>query len=302
MRPPLSPPEILDFPLSDGYVARGRLWRAPSPTRPAAAPRIGIIYLHGIQSHGGWYERSAALIANVADAVVLMPDRRGSGLNSAARGDTPGWRRWIADIDDHANWLREEDGIECVALVGVSWGGKPASGWALENPQRTAGLLLIAPGVFPQVDVRFSQKIGVGVSLLTDPQRQFPIPLSDPALFTDNPVGRTFIRDDPLKLSSVTARFMFESTRLDRMLIRAAAGSLHAPATLLLAERDRIIRNEPTARWLRRLAARSPAITTIAQGGHTLEFEPGEQPGSRGAIFEQVVREWAQSFRATSAL
>ncbi len=55
--------------------------------------------------------------------------------------------------------------------------------------------------------------------------------------------------------------------------MRAARGTLPVQTTLVLAGRERIIRNTPTLAWLTKLAARPPAIHTFADAAHTLEFE-----------------------------
>ena len=171
--------------MSDGCVLHGRVW----PTR-AANPAIGCLYIHGIQSHGGWFEWSASLLAERLGP-VLLADRRGSGLNQAARGDTPGVDRWLRDLDELADWAGVELGVRRFAVVGVSWGGKLAALWAHRRSQLIERLLLIAPGIFPRVDLSTSAKLRVGWALISDPQRQFEIPLSDPALFTDSARARS---------------------------------------------------------------------------------------------------------------
>ena len=267
--------------MSDGYVIHGRLWPPPADARPAAA----FIYVHGVQSHGGWFEWSAALLAQTGNP-VLLPDRRGSGLNRQSPGDTPAAQRWLADIDELAAWLETRYGIERFGVVGVSWGGKLAVAWALRNNERVERLLLVAPGVFPAVDLGIIGRSRVGWSLLFGGRRRFPIPLDDPRLFTDNPAGQAFINDDPLKLTHATARFLYQSSKLDRQLAKAATGSLRVPVALALAARDRIIRNSPTEQWLRRLAAQ-PVSVRVFPAAHTLEFEESV------ATFEGFIRQWA---------
>jgi len=252
--------------MSDGYVLRGRLWTPERDRRPHA-----IIYLHGIQSHGGWFEWSAALLAEHGCAVVL-PDRRGSGMNEAQRGDTPSWQRWLLDIDELAGWTQAELGAENLDLVGISWGGKPALAWALRQPQRVRRLLLVGPGLFPAVDLGVRERFRIARSLLSGGKRSFAIPLNDPELFTDNPVGQHFIADDPLRLTQVTARFLWHSRRLDRHLLATADGALRSETTLVLAGRDRIIRNLPTEAWLRRVAGEQARVVEFAEAAHTLEF------------------------------
>ncbi len=251
--------------MSDGYVVAGRVW---PPRR--RRPRRSILYLHGIQSHGGWFEHSASLLAEAGDAVIL-PDRRGSGLNKAARGDTPSMQRWLDDLDEIAAWAAGRFGPPRTDVVGVSWGGKLAAAWALRRPEQVVQLLLIAPGLYPKVDVGMRTRLAIGRCVVTRPRRRFEIPLSDPALFTDNPAGRAFIRDDPLKLSRATARFFWHSRKLDRLLLRAGHARLRTDATLLLAADDRIIRQQPTKNWFERATGGAGRVLVLP-GTHTLEF------------------------------
>jgi alpha-beta hydrolase superfamily lysophospholipase len=260
--------------MSDGYPIRGRLWPGDGTCDTA------VIYLHGIQSHGGWYEWSGSLLAG-GGMTVLMPDRRGSGLNGEARGDVANARRWLEDLEELADWLatagteaRPTGGaIRRVALVGVSWGGKLAAAWAHERPERAAGMLLIAPGLFPRVDLRMSKKFAVAWSVMTSPTELYDIPLADSTLFTGNPAGVRFIDSDPLQLRQVTARFLRCSAQLDRRLVRLGRGAIQADAEMVLSGQDRIIRSASTQRWLSRVCARPPTVETLALASHTIEFE-----------------------------
>lgn len=286
MRPPIKPPEPQIWLMSDGYAVHGRVW--PATTR---APTHAVIYLHGIQSHGGWFEWSASLLAE-RGTPVLLPDRRGSGLNHAARGDTPSAQRWLLDIDELAAWAERQYGVARFDVVGVSWGGKPAVAWALRHPERVARLLLIAPGLFPAVDVNPHTRWQIGLSLLVGGKRTFGIPLDDPGLFTDNPAGQQFIADDPLKLTRATARFFWHSRHLERRLLRAHDKVLQADTTLVLAEHDQIIRNQPTGMWLRRLAAREIRTLTVDNAAHTLEF--AAEPAPLRDLLGRWVSNWPQ--------
>lgn len=282
MRAPLHPPEFHMWELSDGYEARGRTWQ---PTAPHAD--TAILYLHGIQSHGGWFEWSASVM-NEAGPGVVLPDRRGSGLNrDQAPGDVKTFQRWFDDLDEIAEEILRAWQVQRLAVCGVSWGGKLAAAWALQRPQRVDRLLLIAPGIAPAVDVGLATRIRIGAALLFEPTRLFEVPLSDPALFTGRPAAQTFITEDALKLTHATARFLFESARLDRRLRRAPARSLQPPTTLVLAGRDRIISNDPTERWLRRACAAELEVVRFPQAHHTVEFEDDESD------FATALRGWA---------
>jgi acylglycerol lipase len=282
MRSPLAPPVLQRWTMSDGCALHGRVWLPTRSERPHA-----IIYLHGIQSHGGWFEWSASLLAEHGYAVVLA-DRRGSGLSGGERGDAPSARRWLVDIDELAAWISAELGAERLNLVGVSWGGKLAIAWALRHADRIRRVLLIGPGLFPVMDVGLRARFGIAQSLLTGGKRPFAIPLNDPELFTDNPAGQDFIANDPLRLTHATARFFWHSRQLDRQLLRTADGVLQAQTTLVLAGRDRIIRNGLTEVWVRRVAGDDAQVVKFAEAAHTLEFaaDQGE--------YRTLLERWAE--------
>src|SRR6267378_4943547 len=174
---------IRTFTCSDHYVCH---YRHYPPDRPA---RGDVVFLHGIQSHGGWYEYSCGKIRDAGYAVWFL-DRRGSGLNSGARGGTPSFKRLL---DDVAEFLRTfaVGGVATrrripLFLGGISWGGKLAVALQRRHPGLTDGLLLIAPGLCPRVRPTFGERLRIAASRFLSPRRQFPIPLNDPELFTGN--------------------------------------------------------------------------------------------------------------------
>lgn len=284
MRRALTTPQFHTWRMSDGYSIQGRVWNLPEAKDARAAGPV-CLYFHGIQSHGAWFEWSGSLLA-AGGASVIMPDRRGSGLNREGRGDAPSIQRWLDDIAELAEWAKHRTGAAELRLVGVSWGGKLAAMHALRNPTQVERVLLITPGIFPAVDVGFSQRMRIAAALLKGGTASFEIPLSDPALFTDNPAGQEFISADPLKLTHATARFLWHSTRLDRALRRAADRAMQPPVTLLLAGRDRIIRNAPLEAWCRRVCGEHLRIERFAADVHTLEFARDT------SAFENALRAW----------
>jgi alpha-beta hydrolase superfamily lysophospholipase len=220
--------------------------------------------------------------------LVIMPDRRGSGENSVARGDTPNAGRLLADLTDIIGQARLAYGVKRWAVVGVSWGGKLALAWAQRHPRWVARVLLIAPGLFPRVGVNPLKQVAIAASLALGLKNRYAIPLSDPTLFTANPAGQQFIADDPLKVTHATAQLLWASRQLDRRLLRLRPKQLARPTTLLLAGKDRIIRNKKTEKWLRRVAAEAPTVITFPDAHHSLEFEQ-DRSG-----FEQLLSAFAK--------
>jgi len=239
------------------------------PPKPAGA----VLYLHGIQSHGGWFEGSAARLAD-AGLAVLMPDRRGSGMNRDDRGHTRSARRLVQDVGEAAHWLRQTSGAEHVHLVGVSWGGKLALASYPALSPAVASLSLVTPGLFPLVDFNLRQKASVAWSAMFDRRRTFVIPLGDPALFTTQPQRQRFIRDDERNLRSATPAFFWASARMDRAKHRLH-GLPPVPLAVFLAEDDHIIDNAATRAWMRGLENWPVRrLFEYAGAAHTLEFEP----------------------------
>src|SRR5436190_24333974 len=91
MAPPTSAWSVRTFRHSDRYECQYRHYA------PAGPPRADVVCLHGIQSHGGWYEHSCNRLRAAGFAVWFL-DRRGSGLNHEARGDAPSFGRLVDDV------------------------------------------------------------------------------------------------------------------------------------------------------------------------------------------------------------
>jgi alpha-beta hydrolase superfamily lysophospholipase len=261
-----SEPSVETFTSSDGYPWRYRRYS------PAGSSKAALVCLHGIQSHGGWYDYSCRQLRD-ADYEVFFLDRRGSGMNSAARGDAPSYGRLLDDLVEFLDSPSIAHGTRPVFLQAVSWGGKLALALQKWRPGAIDGLVLLCPGLFPRVGVSLGMRLRILATRLIAPRRLFPIPLSDVTLFTANRQWLEFLRVDPLALHHATARFLVESARLD-VYLRSVAHHVCVPTLLLLAGRDRVIRNDRTQQFFQRLAAVDKNVITYAEAEHTLEFEP----------------------------
>jgi pimeloyl-ACP methyl ester carboxylesterase len=234
--------------------------------RPVGPVKGHLVCIHGIQSHGGWYERSCTEWA-AAGYLVSYLDRRGSGLNWLCRGDAPSYGRLLADVRE---FLQTHARNGPVFLLATSWGGKLGVALAAEAEASFQKLVLLCPGIFPKIKPPVAERFGIARARLLRPKRLFPIPLNNPELFTLSPRWQHFLAHDPLALHQATARLLVESFRLDQHLKRIR--SLTLPTLLLLGGQDRIIRNDRTEQWLKTIA---PHVQVITYPGchHTFEFE-----------------------------
>jgi alpha-beta hydrolase superfamily lysophospholipase len=271
---------IKEHTAGDGYRWRYRHYPA------AGEERAHVVCVHGIQSHGGWYTTSCRRLAEAGFNVTFL-DRRGSGLNERDRGDAPSFRRLI---DDLAEFLRElpRSPRKPVFVAAISWGAKVATALQRRYPGLTDGLALLCPGYCPIVRPPLRQRLAILACRVPAPRRLFPVPLSDPQLFTANPHWQQFIRDDPLGLRQATARLLLESVRLDAYL-RFVPRHVKVPVLVLLAGRDRIIDNARTRRFVSRLASADRSIIEYPTAHHTLEFEPNPDP------FINDVKQWLEN-------
>ena len=257
------------FRASDGYAFYVRHYPA------AGAARGRLVFVHGIRSHGGWYARGCAAFAAAGFDVHFL-DRRGAGLNTAARGDAPSFRRLLDDVAEYVQSLRAEKAWMPVVLAGISWGGKLAAALSYRRPGLLDGVALLCPGLVPRIAPPFATRARIALARLARPWKFFPIPLNEPDLFTADPDWQQYVAADPHGLREATARFLFASFGLD-IYLRRAVKRVRVPTLLMLAEHDRVIDNARTRLYA---GGFGPPVELIDYPGahHTLEFESADHP------------------------
>ena len=274
------PCDLLALDLADGYPGRARLFETANPDQ-------ALVYLHGIQSHGGWFLRSCDFLKQQG-MTVLAPDRRGSGLNSRDRGHCDCPAQLLEDVNSCVDWLGQRTGAKKIKLVAVSWSGKLALAYAHKYPEKLRSLVLVTPGLCPKIDIGLTDKIAIGAYGLVNPRHQHEIPLNDPSLFTRTPSMLTFIENDPLKLTYATASFFITSARLDKT-VRKIAGVLKIPVYLQDERLSSFGADQATLKLLRpalKPIDGSPGPARIYQNAlHTLDFEPDPH-----SFFEDLAR------------
>ncbi len=261
-------PTLHAFTAGDGYRWHYRRFAPPGAV-------IGrVVFIHGIQSHGGWYTRSCDKLATAGYEVFFL-DRRGCGLNQERRGDLPNFRRALDDIGEFLHTLPRDGKPRFLAAI--SWGGKLGVGLQYRHPGLVDGLALLCPGIVSKVRTPFATRLRVFLASIFRPSRLFPIPLNDPKLFTASPEWQRFVEQDALSLRQATARMLFWSTGLD-IYLRRAWKRVKLPVLLLLAEHDAIIDNGGVRAFVEKLPAMDKQFIEYAGAHHTLEFEGESHP------------------------
>lgn len=267
-------PSLREHVASDGYRLKFRHW-AP------VNPRGIVIALHGIQSHSGWYDYSSRRLADAGFA-VYFPDRRGSGLNGFQRGHAAHAMRLVNDVRALRELAINETVVGTVnsnaqlpiTILGISWGGKLAAVVAALFPQEFDRLALLYPGLVARIGPTWSQLLRLNLARTFEVvKHHIPIPLDDPALFTQVPEWQQFISHDPLALHAVSSSFLNAGRELDRELTTHCAKILQ-PTLLLLAENDSIIDNVAVRERVNRFGTHQLTTQVYPDARHTLEFEP----------------------------
>lgn len=252
--------ETLDAP--DGADLPYRQFRADEP-------RGALVYLHGIQSHGGWYLETAAELASRGYSIYLT-DRRGSGVSREPRGYFKDRAQLVGDVRSFVELAeREQEGLP-VFLIGGCWGARTAVTFALEEPGRLAGLALISPALVAKVDLSAREKAKVVAGSFLRPRSTVRIPV-EPELFTRNPQWLAFIRDDPLALREVRTSFFLRQARWDRWLLKQRG--LRLPLLLLQSGRDEIVDVDAVREWFDRQESERKRFVLYPDFDHLLDFE-----------------------------
>lgn len=273
MNPQTAPIEMYPVPIGDQLALRH--------FRPTSKPIASVVLLHGIISHSGWYATSAEFLAEQGFDVYAL-DRRGSGLNSESRGDVDRWQTWVDDVVAICDRQHRQGPV---VLLGISWGGKLAPVITRRRPDLLAGVGMICPGQFAhQQPGAIKRSVLTATGKLGVHERLVDIPLQDPALFTSAPNWQAYIRDDPLTLRQITLRFAREDHKMT-CISRQSGPFVHTPTLLVLAGRDRMVKNERTRKYLSTFASADKTVLEYQKAAHTLEFEPEPEP-----FFEDVAQ------------
>jgi acylglycerol lipase len=262
---------------ADGYDLRYRSWSST-----IGESRGVIVLLNGIMSHSLWFFPLAKPLRE-AGFKLVGADRRGSGANEAARGDAPSSK---VLIDDACRIIeRERLSDRPLYLVGWCWGAVLAMNLAAELSGRIDGLALLAPGLFPTVELK--RRMAEQEPLARGQPESAPClesPISE-GMFTSGPFLDDFIVKDEHRLARFTPRFLAAMGKLG-MGARLALPKLALPILLVLAERDRATDNTETERGFEK--AKAARVTRVRlESAHGMQFDVPE------ALARSIV-EWTE--------
>ncbi len=251
------------------------------------AGRQTVVLLHGNAGSTYDFERGLAELLSKSYRIVAF-DRPGHG-----KSDRPG--RKAATVEYQARMLHDalrSIGVSDPILVGHSWGASLALRYALDYPEETAGLVLLAPAAFPDADpnpllralVRtplvggvtlFVGKRMLGLDTLRrELTRAFypqPVPESYMKMAASTWLGRRQLRS-----------FIEDEWSLNASLrgMSARYGELRLPVVIVTGDEDQIVSPRENALRLKEMIPRA-RLVELKGAGHQIPLtRPGEVYGA----------------------
>ncbi|UDF28291.1 UNVERIFIED_ORG: alpha/beta hydrolase [Roseateles sp. XES5] len=238
-----------------------------------------IVFIHG--ASGNLRDQMHAFRGKLEGrADLLFLDRPGHGYSERG-GPENAW----PDGQAHAiARLMEKRGIDRAIIVGHSFGGAIAASFALEHPEKTAGLLFLAPATHPWpggVDWYYDLARMPGVGWLFAHVAVMPaglprIETGTRAIFAPNPRPDDYIAVTAPALVLRPATFRNNATDVANLLdyvqrVQPRYGEIHTPTVIVTGDTDGVVYEEIHSRGLARDIAGSELVW-IHNLGHKPDY------------------------------
>lgn len=244
-----------------------------------------VIYLHGIEGHAAWFEQTACYLASIGITTRAV-DRRGSGLSRERRGDASNFRRLVMDVEEViADTVKKQENVP-VFLMANCWGAKLAALVCCKSSEvarHLSGVVLSSPAVSVKVDMSIGKKIEIVLRRLFGDLAPVKLPLV-PENFTDNEKYLAMIRNDELRLTHATSRFLIEGFVLT-LLSGKASPSIEMPLLIVQSGIDDIVDIEGVRKWFTTCASRDKTFKIFPGVFHSLDFH--REPAEYRAVLSQ---------------
>ena len=242
-----------------------------------------VVLLHGAGAN--LEEMNLALGARLAARHrVILVDRPGFGYSDRKRGDGSSPSDQAAVLRDIFDRL----GIERAILVGHSWGGTLALTFALDFPQRVAGLVLIAPATHPGVWSMSAVNSALATPFGSFFARTLALPFGallmwpgSRTAFLPQVIPPRYVKDSAAMLVLRPPTLMnnwADVGCLEAALAQQAGryGALNVPTIVIAGDKDLLV---PPEKHALKLAAAAPCVTVnVLPGfGHMLHHAAADR-------------------------
>jgi acylglycerol lipase len=243
---------------------------------PGNAERI-LLCVQGLGGHGGYYEELACQLA-LEGTIVVAPDLRGHGRSEGVRGDIEGFDCYLVDVDAAVTWANTMWPDTPVFVLGESMGVSIATQFVASGQYPTsrnplAGLVFVSPVLSSAIRPTLGEMIHFIRKLFVAPKQPSIAITGREEMGSRDPVFNKFLRDDPLFVRFVSARFLIRLT----FWFRQSERNVHKvsmPLLVLLGGKDYVARRSGTTAFLRHVSASDQRIITFPEAYHSLFHDP----------------------------
>jgi alpha-beta hydrolase superfamily lysophospholipase len=247
-------------------------------TRPDQKSKKVIIYLHGLQSHQGWFFDTANNLYN-KNIVIYTYDRLGHGRSTNQtnlRGDCKDYNIHIESLNLLVQKVKEENPGSKIFLWANSYGAKIAMAYLnLHKNSVITKVILTTPGLFLNKST-LKRNFSLFNFIFSKKNKVFPsfIPQGNDNganLFTKNKSFQHLIAFDNLSAKNFTKSFYIETIKLDRYWRNFSNKNLQV--LLLTIKDDPMMDNLKAERWCdKNFSSRTVRFSPMLKKQHLLMF------------------------------
>lgn len=122
---------------------------------PEETVRAVMVFQHGLGEHSDRYHNLLEAMQGSGIAFYAM-DARGHGKSEGKKGHISSFENYTDDLHQFVEFVKKEQQVDKVVLLGHSLGGAIAASYALKKPDDLQALILSSPAILPYMNSYFN--------------------------------------------------------------------------------------------------------------------------------------------------
>jgi acylglycerol lipase len=252
-------------------------------------PKRVVICLHGMSAQGWYYSLIADELVPHGVA-VYVPDLRHHGMSGGKPGDSPNLGIIVDDVRQLAEWVRARHPGAKLFTLGESMGGAININLAIDAPQATDGIVLIAPAIKPAMKFTlkdiFLTPFYLLVLIIHSGWRVIKVTGTEP-LGMRNPDNIRYDQNDPLHLKYVSPRFLLGVKKMMDRGAKEGPEKIKIPSLIIQGGMDVAVSAQGTREFHEKLTSTDKTFKFFPEGFHCMQTDP-----ICAAELRSTIKEW----------
>jgi len=229
-----------------------------------------LLLIHGLGGHSErWQSLSDFFLQqNISSYAIEL---KGFGETEGMRGHIDSFNTYMEDVRAILRIISEEHAGKKVFLIGESMGGLIAFLLARKEPDLFNGLICLSPAFKSKLRFKFLDYIGIILSAIFNPQRQFNMPF-DPSMCTRDIEYQKKMEQDIREHCLATAGLLM-NIAVAQLIAGFSANRIAMPVLFLLAGHDEIVNNKTTRNVFNRLRSDDKRLIEYTEMAHGISVE-----------------------------